>query len=138
MVKVSQCSTDSSFPSLYIPLPYSSLYSGHFLSLSLSHLLFPSLLSSKAPAIVDPGENTTTEVPEGGIRYFQVECDSFSNTVLVELYDNAGTSFLFCSATEQNPGPLTQDTIVNNTIGITFRTCQVTLANTNSRVGSSN
>ena len=113
-------------------------------SILILPLLFFSSLTSylshscKAPAIVDPGENTTTEVPEGGIRYFQIECDSFSNTVLVELYDNAGTSFLFCSATEQNPGPLTQNTIVNVTIGITFRTCVVTLTNTNSRVGSSN
>ena len=87
-----------------------------------------------APAIIDPGDNTTTEVPEGGIRYFQVQCDSFSDTVLVELFDNEGTSFLFCSATEPNPGPLTSNTIVNNTVGITLRTCVVSLANTNSMV----
>ena len=87
-----------------------------------------------APAIIDPGDNTTTEVPEGGIRYFQVQCDSFSNMVLVELYDNTGTSFLYCSATEANPGPLTSNTAVNNTVGITVRTCVVSLANTNSRV----
>ena len=87
-----------------------------------------------APAIIDPGDNTTTEVPEDGVRYFQVECDSFSNTVLVELFDNSGTSFLYCSASEMNPGPLTSNTIVNDTVGITRRTCVVSLANTNSQV----
>ena len=92
--------------------------------------------STTAPAIVDPGDNTTTEVPEDGIRYFQVECDSFSNTVLVELFDNSGTSFLYCSAVEQNPGPLTSNTIVNDTVGITRRTCVVSLADTNSNVSN--
>ena len=63
-----------------------------------------------------------------------MECDSFSNTVLVELYDNIGTSFLYCSAIEQNPGPLTSNTVVNDTAGINIRTCVVSLTNTNSRV----
>ncbi|CAI8034915.1 Protocadherin Fat 4, partial [Geodia barretti] len=95
---------------------------------------FLTIQTCDTPAIIDPGDNTTTEVPEGGIRYFQVQCDSFSNMVLVELYDNTGTSFLYCSATEANPGPLTSNTAVNNTVGITVRTCVVSLANTNSRV----
>lgn len=87
-----------------------------------------------APAIIDPGDNTTTDVPEEGIRYFQVTCDSFSDTVLVELFDNTGTSFLYCSATEANPGPQTSNTVVNDTVGISPRTCVVSLANTNSKV----
>lgn len=92
------------------------------------------MLFSTAPAIVDPGDNTTTDIPEDGTRYFQVECDSFSNTVLVELHDNVGTSFLYCSATEKNPGPLTSNTTINDTLGITTRTCLVSLDNTRSRV----
>ena len=92
------------------------------------------MLFSTAPAIVDPGDNTTTDIPEDGTRYFQVECDSFSNTVLVELHDNVGTSFLYCSATEKNPGPLTSNTTINDTLGITTRTCLVSLDNTGSKV----
>jgi hypothetical protein len=95
---------------------------------------FLTIQTCDTPAIIDPGDNTTTEVPEDGIRYFQVECDSFSNTVLVELFDNTGTSFLYCSAVEQNPGPLTSNTVVNDTVGVTIRTCVVSLNNTNSRV----
>ena len=90
------------------------------LSLSLSH-------SFTAPAIIDPGENTTTNVPEDGIDYFQTECSAFSSMVLVELTDINGTSFLYCSATETNPGPLTEDTIHNETQGVTRRTCIVPL-----------
>ena len=99
---------------------YSTLFS---LSLSLS--LSPPL--SAAPAIIDPGENTTTNVPEDGIDYFQTECSAFSSTVLVELTDINGTSFLYCSATEANPGPLTDDTIRNETQGLNRRTCTVPL-----------
>ena len=92
------------------------------------------MLFYTAPAIVDPGDNTTTDIPEDGNRYFQVECDSFSDTVLVELHDNVGTSFLYCSATEKNPGPLTSNTTINDTLGITTRTCLVSLDNTRSKV----
>ena len=76
-----------------------------------------------APAIIDPGENTTTTVPEDGLDYFQTECSAFSDTVLVELTDINGTNFLYCSATETNPGPLTENTIRNDTIGLMRRTC---------------
>ena len=93
---------------------------------------------STAPAIIDPGDNTTTDVPEDGIRYFQVECDSFSNRVLVELYDNTGTSFLYCSATEKNPGPLTSDTVSDTSVDTSIRTCEVLLANADSKVSSYN
>lgn len=89
-----------------------------------------------APAIVDPGENTTTEVPEDGIQYFQTECEAFSNMVLVELTDHMGTNFLFCSAIEQNPGPLTPNTIANTTEGVRIRTCIVRLPDPNFRVST--
>ena len=79
-------------------------------------------LSSLAPAIVDPGDNTTTEVPDGGIKYFLAKCPAFSDKVLVEVIDNNGTSFLYCSAVETNPGPLTLNTIRNETMGIRRRT----------------
>lgn len=75
-----------------------------------------------APAIIDPGDNTTTTNPDGGIKYFQAECLAFSDKILVELIDINGTSFLYCSALETNPGPLTPDTVKNETLGITRRT----------------
>ena len=64
---------------------------------------------------------------EEGIRYFQIECVAFSSTVLVELYDIVGTNYLYYSSTEKNPGSFTQDTVANDTVGITLRTCVVTL-----------
>ena len=42
--------------------------------------------------------------------------------VLIELTDLNGTSFLYASATEDNPGPLTANTIRNETLGVTRRT----------------
>ena len=86
------------------------------------------------PAIVDPGENTTTDVPEDGLRYFQTECAAFSVMVLVELTDLVGTNFLFCSASEPNPGPLTDNTVSNTTVGVQIRTCIVHLRDPASRV----
>ena len=93
-----------------------------------------SSFTTLVPAIVDPGENTTTEVPEDRIQYFQTECEAFSDMVLVELTDRMGTSFLFCSASEQNPGPLTPNTIANETEGVRVRTCIVRLPDPNFRV----
>ncbi len=75
-----------------------------------------------APAIIDPGDNTTTTNPDGGIKYFQTECSAFSDKILVELIDINGISFLYCSALETNPGPLTPSTVANETMGITRRT----------------
>ena len=80
-----------------------------------------------APAVVDPGDNTTTETTDGGIEYFQTTCAAFSQQVLVELTDMSGTSFLYASATETNPGPLTMNTVSNTTTGIARRTVIVTL-----------
>ena len=75
-----------------------------------------------APAIVDPYENTTTAVPDGRIEYFLTECQVFSEKILVEITDINGTSFLYCSSSQHNPGPLTPDTVLNETTGITRRT----------------
>ena len=109
-INLHQLTLLSTLSSLPFPLPWDSLF-----------------LDQSAPAIIDPGENTTTNIPEDGIDYFQTECSAFSSTVLVELTDINGTSFLYCSATEANPGPLTENTIRNETQGLTRRTCVVPL-----------
>ena len=73
--------------------------------------------------MIDPGDEINPpEIPDGGIRYFQAECPAFSDKVLVELIDVNGTSFLYCSAIEPNPGPLTPNTVRNETTGIRRRT----------------
>ena len=64
------------------------------------------LLLSTAPAIVEPGENTTTEVPEDGFRFFQTECTAFSPSVIIEQIDIYGKCSLYASDIVQNPGPL--------------------------------
>ena len=61
----------------------------------------------------------------GEIAYFRTECPAFSDMVLVELTEINGTSFLYASATETNPGPLTNDTVSNETLGISRRTVTV-------------
>ena len=59
-----------------------------------------------APAIVTPGENTTTEVEEDGFRFFQSECPAFSMTIMIEQIDLVGTCSLYASTSVQNPGTL--------------------------------
>lgn len=65
-----------------------------------------------APAIVEPGENTTTEVPEDGFRFFQTECLAFSLTILIEQVDIRGRCNLYASNHVKNPGPLDNSTVV--------------------------
>ena len=99
------------------PPPLSSLFSSHIHS---------------APAIIQPGDNTTTVITDGGIAYFQTSCPAFSDNVLVELIDESGSTFLFASGTQTNPGPLTFSTIANITTGISRRTVTLTLRGTSS------
>ena len=75
-----------------------------------------------APAIINPDGNVTTTIPPGGLEYFRTECPAYTDTVLVELTDLNGTNFLYASATEDNPGPLTDNTLRNETTGLTRRT----------------
>ena len=65
--------------------------------------LFVCLLVT-APAIVEPGDNTTTEVEEDGFRFFQSECAAFSQTVMIEQIDLVGSCSLYASTQVQNPG----------------------------------
>ena len=80
-----------------------------------------------APAIINPDGNVTTTIPPGGLEYFQTECPTYTDMVLVELTDLNGTNFLYASATEDNPGPLTQNTIRNETLGVTRRTLTLSI-----------
>ena len=75
-----------------------------------------------APAIINPDGNVTTTIPPGGLEYFQTECPAYNNRVLVELTDLNGTNFLYASTTVDNPGPLTDNTLRNETTGISRRT----------------
>lgn len=65
-----------------------------------------------APAVVEPGENTTTEVPEDGFRFFQTECNAFSVSVVVEQIDLYGKCNLYASTSKPNPGPLDNSSVV--------------------------
>ena len=93
----------------------------------LQHFLFA------APAIIDPGDNVTTEIIGGGVNYFRTSCAIFSSKVLVELIDVSGSSFLYASSSKTNPGPLTANTQSNTTTGVIRRTVTVTLSR-NSKV----
>lgn len=82
-----------------------------------------------APAIVEPGENTTTEVPEDGFRFFQTECAAFAVTVVIEQIDIKGRCHLYASNTVANPGPLDNSTsVVKNEDGtVTSRTVTLSI-----------
>ena len=70
---------------------------------------------SIAPAILDPGENTTSEMDDDEFRYFQIECAAFSVTVLIEQTDHEGSCSLYASTVVQHPGPLDPpDVVVKN------------------------
>ena len=59
-----------------------------------------------APAIVEPGDNTTTEVEEDGFRFFQSACPAFSVTIMIEQIDLVGSCSLYASSQVQNPGEM--------------------------------
>ncbi len=61
------------------------------------------------------------------MNYYQTSCPVFSNLVLVELIDISGSSHLYASITELNPGPLTPNTLANTTVVISRRTVSVSL-----------
>jgi len=61
---------------------------------------------SLAPAIIPPGEAPETEVEEDDFKYFQVECGSFSDTIIIEQIDIVGRCAVYVSITEVNPGPI--------------------------------
>lgn len=73
---------------------------------------FLSFTTCDAPAIVEPGENTTTEVPEDGFRFFQTECNAFSISVVIEQIDLYGKCSLYASNVIPNPGPLDDHALV--------------------------
>lgn len=65
-----------------------------------------------APAIVEPGQNTTTDVPGDSFRFFQTECNAFSVSVIIEQIDLYGQCHLYASSSKPNPGPLDDKNIV--------------------------
>ena len=83
-----------------------------------------------APAIINPDGNVTTTIPPGGLEYFRTECPAYTDTVLVELTDLSGTNFLYVSAIEDNPGPLTDNTLRNETAGLMRRTLTLRIPST--------
>ena len=78
---------------------------------------------SAAPANIPPGETPETEVEEDDFKYFQVQCGTFSTTVIIEQYDIIGHCAVYVSLTIVNPGPLSPTTEVfrNETINVSSR-----------------
>ncbi len=80
-----------------------------------------------AAAIVGTCERTSTLVPQDSLQYYQAECSSFTSSVLVELTDLSGASFLYCSTATTNPGPLTSNTVRDERTGVSRRQCQLSI-----------
>ena len=73
------------------------------------------LSPSPAPAIVEPGDNTTSDIDEDEFRFFQSQCAAFSDTIMIEQIDLVGRCSLYASSSVQNPGPLDpHDVVVRN------------------------
>eukprot|EP00117_Sycon_ciliatum_P011161 scpid2447/ scgid12756/ Protocadherin Fat 4; Cadherin family member 14; FAT tumor suppressor homolog 4; Fat-like cadherin protein FAT-J len=62
-------------------------------------------VSCDEPADVPPGQNTTTEVPEDGYKYFQAKCAGLSGSVVVTIHNIVGNTHVFASTTIKNPNP---------------------------------
>lgn len=62
--------------------------------------------------MIEPGANTTTEVPEDGFRYFQTECVAYSFQVSIEITNIVGNCYLYASTVVSNPGPISNDSVV--------------------------
>ena len=103
---------------------------------ALAHLAIVAFTLFTAPAIVEPGENTTTEVPEDGFRFFQTECAAFAVTVVIEQIDIKGRCHLYASNTVPNPGPVGNSTsVVKNEDGTkTSRTVTLSVDQTTRKV----
>lgn len=54
------------------------------------------------PADVPPGQNTTTDVPEDGFKYFKAKCSGLSGNVIISTYDIVGKVHIFASTTVRN------------------------------------
>ena len=94
-----------------------------------------------APAILDPGENTTSEVDGDEFRYFKTECAAFSVTIIIEQTDHEGSCSLYASTEVQQPGPLDPPDIVvrneDHTVHTRFVYLNTSRANDSTRIVSS-
>ena len=86
----------------------------HLLPLLILSLapLFSLLSLSLAPAVIEPGTNTTTEAPADGFRYFQTQCVAYSFQVSIELTNIVGNCYLYGSTVVSNPGPVFNNSVV--------------------------
>ncbi len=82
-------------------------------------------LSCAAAAIVSTCETTSSMVGQDSLQNYRAECPSFSDSLLMEMTDNTGSSFLYCSTSASNPGPLTSNTVSDERQGVTKRRCVV-------------
>ena len=67
-----------------------------------------------APASISSCTDTETEAAQDDLRYFQVECSLFTDTVTVELTETAGQSAIYASTEIVNPSPV-------NSPAVTYR-----------------
>ena len=84
---------------------------------------------SSAPANIPPGETPENEVEEDDFKYFQVQCGTFSRTIIIEQIDIIGYCAVYVSITIINPGPLNPTTEVfrNETINVSRRKLIITV-----------
>ena len=80
-----------------------------------------------APATVYTGMETESEVAEDNFRYFLVECNRFSENVIVELTEAAGQCAIYASTEIANPSPV-------NSPAVTYRNEEQVLVGTTKKV----
>jgi len=67
-----------------------------------------------APATISACSETETEVTQDDFKYFQLDCDRFTDKVVIELTVLSGQSAVYASTEIVNPSPV-------NYVGITLR-----------------
>lgn len=60
--------------------------------------------SCNEPAAINPGDTVDLEIKQGDYRYFKPLCEVLTKSLIVDVQDVTGSSSVFISSTEKNPG----------------------------------
>ena len=65
--------------------------------------------SCDEPSVIDPGTEIEFEVDQGDTRFFKPVCEILTEQLIVETHDLQGSSRLFVSSSDKNPGPFSSE-----------------------------
>ena len=65
--------------------------------------------SCNEPSVIDPGIEIEFEVDQGDTHFFKPVCKILTEQLVVETHDLQGSSRLFVSSSDKNPGPFSSE-----------------------------